>query len=68
MSSYRVDDRGVLNNFAAEPKMYVDDTDRAGFTPYAELLNGRLAMIGFVSLLILEVSTGHGLIWWLGNF
>jgi len=24
-------------------------------------------MIGFVSLLILEVSTGHGLIWWLGN-
>ena len=68
MSSYRVDDRGILNNFATEPKMYVDDTDRAGFTPYAELLNGRLAMIGFVSLLILEVSTGHGLIWWLGNF
>jgi hypothetical protein len=48
--------------------MYVDDTDRAGFTPYAELLNGRLAMIGFVSLLILEASSGHGLIWWLGNF
>ncbi len=68
MSSYRVDDRGVLNNFATEPKMYVDNTDRAGFTPYAELLNGRLAMIGFVSLLILEVSTGHGLIWWFSNF
>jgi hypothetical protein len=66
-SSYRVDDRGVLNNFAVEPKMYVDDTEKAGFTPYAELLNGRLAMIGFVSLLILEVSTGHGLIWWLAN-
>ena len=47
--------------------MYVDDTEKAGFTPYAELLNGRLAMIGFVSLLILEVSTGHGLIWWLTN-
>ncbi|MEI6329795.1 MAG: chlorophyll a/b-binding protein [Pseudanabaena sp.] len=66
-SSYRVDERGVLNNFAVEPKMYVDDTEKAGFTPYAELLNGRLAMIGFVSLLILEVSTGHGLIWWLTN-
>ena len=63
MSSYTVNERGVLNNFAVEPKMYVDDTDRAGFTPYAELLNGRLAMIGFVSLLILEASTGHGLIW-----
>ena len=66
-SSYRVDERGVLNNFAVEPKMYVDDTEKAGFTPYAELLNGRLAMIGFVSLLILEVSTGPGLIWWLTN-
>ncbi len=68
MSSYTVDERGVLNNFAAEPKMYVEDTNTAGFTAYAELLNGRLAMIGFVSLLILEVSTGHGLVWWLGNF
>jgi hypothetical protein len=67
MSSYTVDERGVLNNFAVEPKMYVDDSDRAGFTPYAELLNGRLAMIGFISLLILEASTGHGLIWLLGN-
>ena len=57
MSSYTVNERGVLNNFAVEPKMYVDDTDRAGFTPYAELLNGRLAMIGFVSLLILEASS-----------
>lgn len=67
MNSYTVDERGVLNNFAVEPKMYVDDSDRAGFTPYAELLNGRLAMIGFISLLILEASTGHGLIWLLGN-
>ena len=66
-NSYRVDDRGVLNNFAVEPKMYVEETQKAGFTPYAELLNGRLAMIGFVYLLILEFSTGHGLIWWLAN-
>jgi hypothetical protein len=66
-NSYRIDEHGVLNNFAIEPKMYVDDTDKAGFTPYAELLNGRLAMIGFVALLITEVATGHGLIWLLGN-
>jgi hypothetical protein len=66
-NSYRVDERGVLNNFAVEPKMYVEETQKAGFKPYAELLNGRLAMIGFVSLLILEFSTGHGLVWWLAN-
>ncbi|WP_445634467.1 High light inducible protein [Nostoc sp. DSM 114161] len=58
-----VDDQGKLNNFALEPKVYVDEQgDRTGFTPYAELLNGRLAMIGFVSLIVLEVVTGHGIV------
>jgi hypothetical protein len=57
-----VDDQGKLNNFAVEPKMYVQANPRLGFTPYAEAFNGRLAMMGFVSLLALEVFTGHGLI------
>jgi hypothetical protein len=58
-----IDDQGLMNNFAIEPKVYVDEQgDRTGFTPYAELLNGRLAMIGFVSLIALEVVTGHGII------
>jgi Chlorophyll A-B binding protein len=58
-----VDDQGLMNNFAIEPKIYVDDQgDRTGFKPYAEMLNGRLAMIGFVSLIALEVFTGHGIV------
>jgi Chlorophyll A-B binding protein len=64
-SRYTVEEGGRLNNFAVEPKMYVDNTDRTGFTEYAELLNGRLAMIGFVSLLALEYFTGHGIVGWL---
>lgn len=56
-----VDDQGKMNNFAVEPKVYVQQESRAGFTHYAERLNGRLAMIGFVSLLALELLTGHGL-------
>jgi Chlorophyll A-B binding protein len=31
-----------------------------GFTQSAEQLNGRLAMIGFIALIITEVVTGHG--------
>lgn len=62
-----LDNDGKMNNFAIEPKVYIDDEVRTGFTPYAERLNGRLAMIGFVSLLALEVSTKHGLISWLTN-
>ncbi|MEH1931806.1 MAG: high light inducible protein [Nostoc sp.] len=47
--------------------IYVDQTPRTGFTEYAEKLNGRLAMIGFISLRALEVLTGHALIGWLTN-
>ncbi|GAP95454.1 chlorophyll a/b-binding protein [Leptolyngbya sp. NIES-2104] len=57
-----VDDQGKLNNFAIEPQMYVTDQPQFGFNTNAELLNGRLAMIGFVSLLLLEVFTGQGVI------
>jgi len=57
-----IDEQGKLNNFAIEPQVYVQEAVEVGFTPQAEMLNGRLAMIGFISLLILEVVTGHGLI------
>ena len=58
-----VDEQGKMNNFAIEPKVYVDEQgDRTGFTPYAALFNGRLAMIGFVSLIALEALTGQGII------
>ncbi|HEY9877648.1 MAG TPA: chlorophyll a/b-binding protein [Leptolyngbyaceae cyanobacterium] len=58
-----VDEQGKLNNFAIEPQMYVDkEGTRVGFTAYAEQINGRLAMIGFVSLIALEGLTGQGLV------
>ncbi|KKD38414.1 MAG: chlorophyll a/b-binding protein [Limnoraphis robusta] len=62
---YSIEEGGRLNNFAVEPKMYVDDTPKTGFTQYAEKLNGRLAMIGFISLISLEAITGQGLVEWL---
>lgn len=64
---YTIEERGRLNNYAIEPKVYVDQTQRAGFTEYAEKLNGRLAMIGFVSLVAFEALTGQGLVDWLAN-
>ena len=50
---------------AIEPKVYVDDTQQFGFNAYAEKLNGRLAMIGFVSALAFEALTGQGIVTWL---
>jgi len=37
-----------------------------GFTAYAEQINGRFAMLGFIILLILELFTHQDLFTWLG--
>jgi hypothetical protein len=37
-----------------------------GFTASAENLNGRLAMIGFVAALALELATGQGVLQFFG--
>jgi hypothetical protein len=39
-----------------------------GFNSYAERLNGRAAMIGFVITLAIEYFTGQGLLSWLGLY
>jgi hypothetical protein len=37
-----------------------------GWTGYAEQINGRFAMLGFVALLLLEFLTQKDLLTWLG--
>ncbi|HHP7244995.1 MAG TPA: chlorophyll a/b-binding protein [Elainellaceae cyanobacterium] len=37
-----------------------------GWTPYAETINGRFAMIGFTALIILELVTHQDFFTWLG--
>lgn len=37
-----------------------------GFNDYAERLNGRAAMVGFVATLAIEYFSGQGLLSWLG--
>ncbi len=54
---------GQMNMFAKEPSMYMtqEDLERYGIEPYAEKaerLNGRTAMIGFLSAIISYALTG----------
>lgn len=37
-----------------------------GWTPYAERINGRFAMLGFVALLLIEFITNQSFLTWLG--
>jgi hypothetical protein len=39
---------------------------RFGFNEYAERLNGRAAMIGFLLLIVIEYVTNQGVLSWLG--
>lgn len=52
------DDKGHQNIFAKEPPIIMSKPT-AGFTEYAERLNGRLAMIGFVAALGSYILTGQ---------
>jgi hypothetical protein len=40
--------------------------EKLGFTPEAEILNGRLAMLGFVIGVLTELITGQGVLSQLG--
>jgi len=37
---------------------------RYGFHTHTERLNGRMAMLGFIALLVVEAHLGHGLLVW----
>jgi len=61
-SGYAVDKQGRLNNYAVTPPVYMQRQRRFGFTKYAETYNGRLAMIGFVLLVAIEIVAGQSFI------
>ncbi len=42
------------------------DDPKFGFNGYAEKLNGRAAMVGFLLILVIEYFTGKGVLDWLG--
>jgi hypothetical protein len=54
------------NNTATQAATGDRNAWKFGFTPQAELWNGRFAMIGFVAALATEIATGQGVLHFLG--
>jgi len=52
-------DRNQQNIFAKEPPMYTDKDYTVPHNERAELLNGRLAMLGFVAAIGAYIVTGQ---------
>jgi Chlorophyll A-B binding protein len=48
---------------SVQPQLVVT---RFGFNRFAEQLNGRVAMVGFAALLIIEYITGQNPLAWMG--
>jgi Chlorophyll A-B binding protein len=51
---------------APNPKTPTEANPSFGWNDYAERINGRFAMIGIISLLILEIMTKQTLFSWIG--
>jgi hypothetical protein len=53
------EDRNLTNIYATEPTVYMDENYTVTHNERAELLNGRLAMLGFVAAVISYAATGQ---------
>jgi len=54
-------------NDQAQPSMIPNTQEpKFGFNRYAERLNGRAAMVGFVLMLLIEWWSDQGILSWLG--
>ena len=53
------------NDLPAQDEEALEEVPAFGWTPYAEKINGRFAMVGIIALLMIEVLTHQDFLTWL---
>jgi hypothetical protein len=62
----QLNDQPAMRDEVKQPYFYQGSKWQWGFTPSAEIWNGRLAMIGFLAATFVELVTGNGYLRFLG--
>ena len=56
-----------VNNFEKSSKSEIENKDyNFGWNKYSEITNGRFAMIGIISIFIIELISGQSFLHWAG--
>ena len=58
--------KGESNDLKNLPSATTPDIPSFGWSGYAERVNGRFAMIGFLAILLIEISSHSGFLHWAG--
>ena len=72
MVGFKLSGCGMAKSESLEPDTSQQSADGVadepgfGWTTYAERINGRFAMVGFLALLLLELLTRQDFLTWLG--
>ena len=55
-----------IQNFESTPSATTTDIPSFGWSSYAERINGRFAMIGFIAILLIELLSQESFLHWAG--
>jgi hypothetical protein len=54
------------NNKLNEKSIHIEDKYKFGWSSYSEITNGRFAMIGFLSIILIELFSQQSFLKWAG--
>ena len=61
-------DEQIKDNKLDEKSIEIEDEYKFGWSSYSEITNGRLAMIGFLAIVLIELFSKQSFLKWAGIF
>ena len=69
VSNSLIEKKGEVPDISSDSRSATTtDIPNFGWSNYAERMNGRFAMMGFIAILIIEILSNKGFLYWAGLF